>query len=218
MENISLQFIFILEIAILASTIVLHFSKKNLFSLFLYFIQSLSLVILLSLSGLENYSNLLALAIASTIILKIVIIPYLFFNSINKYGLKISAGEHLGEPLTIVFLFLLGAVSFSGFSNGLYALNALRPEFLVLSFWSILASVFLVVNKKGVISQVLGILSLENNIVSFALFSGLEQSASLQLGITFNILIWVVVAVLFISMIYRQFGSLDTERMRGLTE
>jgi len=64
----------------------------------------------------------------------------------------------------------------------------------------------------------LGILSLENGIVSFALFAGLEQNPGLQLGITFDVLIWIIIASVFISMIYRQFGSLDVTTMKKLTE
>jgi hydrogenase-4 component E len=40
----------------------------------------------------------------------------------------------------------------------------------------------------------------------------------LQLGITFNILIWIIIATVFISMIFRQFASLDVTTMKELTE
>ena len=74
------------------------------------------------------------------------------------------------------------------------------------------------INRKGVLSQMLGILSVENGIVAFALFSGLEQNPALQLGITFNILIWIMIASVFATMIFRQFGSLDVTTMKKLTD
>ena len=67
-------------------------------------------------------------------------------------------------------------------------------------------------------SQIIGILSLENGIVAFALFSGLEQSPALQIGIMFDLLVWVIIAAVFISMIYKQFGSLDVTELKHLKE
>lgn len=218
MENIPIQILFFLEVTILVSAVLMNFAKKNLFSLFLYFIQSITLVVLLLLSATENYSNLLMVAIFSTIIVKIFIAPYLFLNLINRHNFKISAGDNLSDSISLLFVFLLGLVTYGIFSGNIHSLATLRPEYLMISFWSILVSIFIVISKRGIVSQILGILSLENSIVSFALFSGLEQSATLQIGITFNILVWVVVSSLFISMIYSHFGALDTNKMKGLTE
>ncbi len=89
---------------------------------------------------------------------------------------------------------------------------------LLLNVATIMISLFLSINRKGALSQMLGILSLENGIVSFALSAGLEQNPGLQLGITFNILIWIIIATVFISMMFRQFGSLDVTTMKKLTE
>jgi len=81
-----------------------------------------------------------------------------------------------------------------------------------------LISLLLMVNRKGVLSQIIGVLSLENAIVEFGLFAGLEQSAILQIGITFNILVWLIITAVFSSMIYRHFGTLETAEMKSLKE
>ena len=81
-----------------------------------------------------------------------------------------------------------------------------------------LLSIFLTINRKSALSQIIGILSLENSIVAFAIFAGLEQSPSLQIGILFDISIWLTIATAFISMIYAHFGSLDITSMKNLTD
>jgi len=86
-------------------------------------------------------------------------------------------------------------------SSALAQLAIEGRNLLLLSVATIMISLFLIINRKGALSQMLGILSLENGIVSFALFAGLEQNPGLQLGITFNILIWIIIATVFISMI-----------------
>jgi hydrogenase-4 membrane subunit HyfE len=50
----------------------------------------------------------------------------------------------------------------------------------------------------------------------FAALAGLEQSPVLQLGIVFDITVWFVISTMFVSMIYRHFGSLDVTNMKKL--
>ena len=40
----------------------------------------------------------------------------------------------------------------------------------------------------------------------------------LQIGILFNLLIWLAIATVFISMLFRHFGSLDTSLMKQLKD
>ena len=87
-----------------------------------------------------------------------------------------------------------------------------------IAFSSMFLSLFLIINRKGALSQIIGILSFENSIVAFAVFSGLEQSPTLQMGIIFDIFIWLIIATVFISMLYKHFGSLDVTSMTSLKE
>ena len=89
---------------------------------------------------------------------------------------------------------------------------------LLLAVAMMLISVFLIINRKGALSQMIGVLSLENGIVSFACLAGLEQTPGLQLGIIFDILVWVIIATVFASMVYKQYGSLDVTAMTHLKE
>jgi len=68
------------------------------------------------------------------------------------------------------------------------------------------------------LSQIIGILSFENSIVVFAVFANLEQSAALQLGIVFDIFIWIMIASVFISMLYKHFGTLNVSSMKNLKD
>ena len=73
-------------------------------------------------------------------------------------------------------------------------------------------------NRKGAISQITGILSLENSIVAFGIVAGLEQSLALQLGIVFDVFVWLIIAIAFVSVVYRKIGSLDVTNMRKLRD
>jgi hydrogenase-4 membrane subunit HyfE len=74
------------------------------------------------------------------------------------------------------------------------------------------------VNRKGTLSQMVGVLSLENSIVVFALLASLEQSAVLQTGIIFDVCVWMIIAIVLVSMVYRHTQSFDTTNMKKLRD
>lgn len=212
------EILLFLETVIFAAAVFLHLTKKNFTAVRLYLAQSSAIAGLLLLFSFEKTSKLLILAIASTIVVKTIIAPYFFFGLIKKHRLKFTVSTYLNTPVTLIVIAALVAITQTDFFKPLAYLAPAGKNLLLLSVATILISLFLIINRKGALSQMLGILSLENGIVSFALFAGLEQNAGLQLGITFNILIWIIIATVFVSMIYRQFGSLDVTAMKKLTE
>ncbi|MDO8737111.1 MAG: hypothetical protein Q7K29_08555, partial [Thermoleophilia bacterium] len=142
--------------------------------------------------------------------------PYFFFGLIRRHELKFSVSTYLNTPVSLLVIAVLLALTQSDFFETLSVLAESSKASLSLCFSTILISLFLSINRRGALSQMIGILSLENGIVAFAIFAGLEQSPGLQLGVTFNILIWVVIATVFASMIFRKFGSLDVTTMKKL--
>lgn len=218
MSQLSPQIVSVLETILFISVVFMHLIKKNSTAVALYVAQSTAVAALLVITSLERQSYLLLLAIVATVAVKLIIAPYFFFGLIKKHQLKFTASTYLNMPMTLLALATLTALTQTDFLKPLTTLASSGHNFLLISLATILISIFLIINRKGALSQMLGILSLENGIVSFALFAGLEQSPSLQLGITFNILIWIIIASVFISMIYRHFGTLDVTSMKELTE
>lgn len=212
------QIIFFLEALIFISVIFIHLSKKNSFVISLYVLQSLVVALFLLSSSLQEASWALALVTAAVFAVKVIVAPHFFRNLIKKYQLKFSVGTYLNGPTTLVILALLTAFTYSSFFSPLAILSKENFNALLLALATILISVLIIINRKGALSQMIGILSLENAIVSFAFLAGLEQNAGLQFGITFDILIWIIIATVFSSMIYRQFGTVDVTTMKHLNE
>ena len=117
-----------------------------------------------------------------------------------------------------MLLALITAFSYSHFFQPLTVLSPNNENSLLLAVATILIAIFLIVNRKGVLSQMVGVLSLENAIVSFAFIAGLETTVGPQIGILFDIFVWVIIATIFASMIYRHFGSFDVSAMKQLKE
>lgn len=218
MEHLNQPALMVFASIVFGASAFLHLTKKSASAIHLYMAQSSAIAVLLLFSALDRFSVLLVVAIVATVAVKIVIAPYFFYRLTQKTGIVFSAGSYLSAPLTLLAIAALVAITQSRFFTALALLARPDDWLLQLAFGTILVSILLSINRKGALSQILGILSLENGIVAFAMFAGLEQSPGFQLGITFNIFVWVVIATVFAAMIFRQFGSLDVTKMRKLKD
>jgi hydrogenase-4 component E len=212
------QSLFILEMLLFASVLFMHFTKKNVELIFLYAAQSLFIVVALFFSSFKEASFLLIAVTVLTFLVKVMLVPYLSLRLTRRYKLQFSIKTYLNVPVTIIVLALLTAFAYSNLFRPLTILVHGDANALLLAIGMIFISIFLIVNRKGALSQIFGVLSLENAIVSFAYLAGLETMAGLQLGILFDILVWILIATVFSSMIYVHFGSQDTSTMQHLKE
>lgn len=218
MMHNSAQIIFSLEVILFASVIFMHLSKKSSSVISLYVLQSLVIAILLFGSAFQEASWSLFLVALVVFVVKVVVSPYFFHRLVSENQLKFTASTYLNGPMTLVILALLTGVTYSRFFKPLTILSADHQNTLLLAVAMMLISIFLIINRKGALSQMIGVLSLENGIVSFAFLAGLEQTPGLQLGIIFDILVWIIIATLFATMVYKQYGSLDVTAMTHLKE
>ena len=218
MISLTPQILFFIETMLFISVIFMHLTKKNYTIIFLYAFQSCIIAIALFYSSLNEGSLSLVAVSVLTFLVKVIIAPYFFLQLMKKYQLQFSVSTYLNGPATLIVLALLTAFSYSHFFKPLNILAPLNEKSLLFALAMIFISIFLIINRKGVFSQMIGILSLENAIVSFAYITGLEVTAGSQVGILFDIFIWVIIAKVFASMIYEHFGSEDTSIMRHLKE
>lgn len=214
----SIHFLQFLLSILFLTIIFLHLTKKNSGTVTAYGVQSIAVILILLGSFLQTGNKPLVFVIVMTLLVKVIMAPKFFMRLIRKYKLTFSVSTYLNMPLTLIVLAALTAIAHSQKISPLTNIIPAHSVLLSLSFSAILTSLFLIVNRKDALSQAIGILSLENSLVIFAVFAGLEQSPILQIGIMFDILIWLVIATVFISMIYQHFKSLDTSFMKHLKD
>ncbi len=218
MNSLSPQFLFFLETILFISVVLMHLTRKNFTVVFLYALQSLIIAGVLFDSSIKEGSFFLMLVAVMTFFVKVIIAPYFFFRLIKLHRLQFSVSTYLNSPMTFIILALLTAFAHSHFFRPLTILSPSNGNTLLISMSMIFISLFLTVNRKGALSQMVGILSLENAIVSFAYITGLEATAGAQVGILFIIFIWIIIASVFASMIYNHFGTLNVSEMKNLKE
>ncbi|MBP9728158.1 MAG: hypothetical protein KBD27_02145 [Candidatus Moranbacteria bacterium] len=214
----SRELYFALDLVAFLAVIALHVVKTNRNLIRLYFVQSLVVTIFLAWLGLVENDRSLLIVASVTFVVKVVVAPRFFSQLIRRYGTRFTANNYLSTPLTLAVLMLL--VLFS-YSNVFLPLGMLMPDafgLLPLNLATILLSIFLLINRRGAFSQMIGILSLENSILLLASVIGIKQSVALEMGIIFDLVIWMIIAQVFIAMMYRQFGTLNVDTMKRLIE
>lgn len=209
---------FALDLIAFLATIGLQMVKTNRNIIRLYLVQSLIVTgFLFSIGWVEGDKGLLFVALL-TLVIKVVVAPLFFSRLVRRYGSRFTVNNYLSTPFTLMVL--MAIVLFS-YSRVFLPLGILVPEafgVLPLNLAIILISIFMLINRRGAFSQMIGVLSLENSILLLASFIGIHQPVALEMGIIFDIVIWMIIAQVFISMIYRQFGSLNVTKMKRLIE
>jgi len=178
----------------------------------------LLIVILLFNSFLETKSISLFFVAFLVFVIKVIITPIFIVKLIKKHQLKFLVSTYTSMPVTLVVVTILAIIANSSFLVPLTSIIPSNQQSLSLALSSLFISLFLIINRKGALSQIIGVLSLENSIVAFAFFAGLEQTLALQIGIIFDIFVWMVIATVFISMIYKHFGTLNVSEMQHLKD
>lgn len=208
---------FLLEV-VFFTIVFLHLSKKNSEAVIAYVIQSFAIALILLDSFLQTGDWLLLLVVILILVIKAILAPLFFMRLIRKNELAFAASTYLNLPLTLI---VIAGLTFIAHSQKLIPLTNILPAhqaLLSLALSCMLLALFLIVNRKGALSQIIGVLSFEGSIITFIVFAGLEQSPGLQAGIVFNIFVWIIISTVFASMIYRQFGSLNVTSMKNLKD
>jgi len=213
-----LQIIFLLEALIFLTAVFMHLAHKNSSLISLYQLQSLIISIFIFGSAIKISSALLMFVAILMFGVKVIVAPYFFTKLIKDHQLKFSSSTYLNFPMTLLVIAILTGLAYSHYFQTLAILAKENVNGLLLALATILISIFLIINRKGVLSQMVGILSLENAIVSFAFLSGLEATPNMQIGIIFDILVWIIIVSIFASMIHKKFGTLDSTVMNNLKE
>lgn len=218
MFELTPQTLFMLQVLLFGTVVGMHLAKKNPTVIVLYALQSFIVAGVLGFAALHGSSALLFVVAFLTLVIKVITAPRFFLALVRKHEAPLSLTAYANVPATLGVLALLTAFAFSGHLEPLTHIAPEHAQTIALGISMAFIAIFLVVNRKGVLSQIVGVLSLENAIVYLGSVAGLETMVGPQIGILFTLLVWVAIARAFAEMIYRHFGALDTNALTALKE
>jgi hydrogenase-4 component E len=191
-----------------------------------------TLVRLLALQGIAL--GLLALAVAYvadaphiyvaaalTLVLKGGVIPWMLLYVMDKLRTEREVEPLLSIPLSLLICGGLTVVAFYItqpiiFSGG--AITTITRDCLAISLAVVLIGFFTMISRKKAITQVMGMLTMENGLFLAAISVTYGMPLIVELGIFFDALVAVLIMGLFAFRIKRTFASVDTTVLRGLQD
>ncbi len=216
MFELDKQLLSLLEIIVFISVVLMHLVRRNSHFVLIYTLQSVAVSGMLLLFGITEGSDSLVVVALITFLFKVMAGSGFFSELIRRKKLNVPASSYLNLPITLAIILGLTLLAQSSVFQPIISLFPNEHKFVAFSLAGILISLFLIINRRGVFSQLIGILSFENNLVALGLMTGIEQTLVIEIGILVNILLWIIISGVLVTLIYSHFGSLDTKEMSKL--
>lgn len=198
-------------------TAYLMVGQKALFTAIrLYGLQSMLLGGVALVMALQDQRPHLLASAALTIGLKGVAIPWFLMRIIDRIGIHREIEPILSVPSSLLICLGLTVVGYR-VSTGL-AEGAAGPAHHVIgvSLSMLLMGLFLMVTRRKAVSQILALLTVENSVFLVALGATTGMPLVVELGISFDVIVAVLVLGVLVHRIVERFESMDVSRLSKL--
>jgi hydrogenase-4 component E len=175
-----------------------------LLGMFTFIIESHALSLRVTLLGLVNMG------------LKGMVFPLLLFWAIKDAGISREVSSYMGYIKSILTGILMVALSF-GFSSRVSLPLPIASELILpVALSTLLSGLLLVASRRNALMQVLGYLVIENGIYTFAIATVGRFPLLVELGVLLDVFVAVLVMVVAIHQIHREFEHIDVAQLNVL--
>lgn len=197
-------------------SVYLMVGQKALFvTIRLYALQSLLLGVVAAAMGHGQGRHHLYASAALTVGLKALWIPWFLMRVVDRVGIRREIEPHVNVPTGLLTCLGLTVVGYR-VSLGLAAAEQVAHQVVGASLSMLLMGLFLMVTRKKAITQILAFLTIENAVFLVALGATAGMPLVVELGISFDVLLVVLVLGVLVRRIVDRFESMDTSRLSRL--
>jgi hydrogenase-4 component E len=191
--------------------------QKALFTAIrLYRVQSLLLgVVAIAMALADGRHHLFTMA-ALTIVLKGFLIPWFLMRVVDRIGIHREIEPFLNVPASLLFCLGLTVVGYrvsTGFPEGG---QGATHHVVGAGLSLLLIGLFLMVTRKKAVTQILALLTVENAVFLVALGVTSGMPLVVELGISFDVILAVLVLGILVRRIVDRFESMDVSRLSKL--
>jgi len=209
--------ILILSAAGMLVSVFLMVGQKALFTTIrLYSAQSLLLgVVAATIAFSENHHDLFVTA-ALTVGLKAILIPWFLMRMIDRIGIHREIEPFLNVPASLLVSLALTVIGYrvsTGFPEGA---RGVSHHLIGVALSMLMIGLFLMVTRKKAITQILALLTVENAVFLVAVGVTSGMPLVVELGISFDVMLAVVILGILVHRIVDRFESMDVSRLSKL--
>jgi hydrogenase-4 component E len=209
--------ILVLSAAGMLVSVFLMVGQKALFTTIrLYGAQSFLLgVVAVTIAVSERRHDLFVTA-ALTIGLKAMLIPWFLMRMIDRIGIHREIEPFLNVPASLLVSLALTVIGYrvsSGFPIGT---RGVSHHLIGVALSMLLIGLFLMVTRKKAITQILALLTVENAVFLVAVGVTSGMPLVVELGMSFDVMLAVLVLGILVQRIVDRFESMDVSRLSKL--
>jgi hydrogenase-4 component E len=187
----------------------------------MFALQSFLLAAIAGTIAFFNHSNHIYIAAALTLVLKTLVLPVLLERIVARVGIQQEIEPLINVPLSVLIsggLTLVGYIVAESFYHPeeTSAPAALGHNTLAIAIALFLIGFFMMLNRRKALTQVLGLLSMENGLFLAAISLTYGMPLVVEIGIFFDVLVAAMVLGILVYRIGETFDSMDVSKLRRL--
>jgi len=204
-----------ITIIMLLSVVSMSSVKRIETAMNTYTLNSISLAALMGVSAFYLNAAHLYIAAVVTLLSKGVIIPYMLKKVVRPLKLTHDVEPYINTPVSLVISSVLIVVVYSSLSKGIF-IEGFTENTLKVSVSIILISLFIMITRRKAITQVIGLLMMENGLflAGYSLTYGMPTI--IELGVLFDVLMGVIILGVFLTQIKKAFITVDLDKLNTL--
>jgi hydrogenase-4 component E len=191
--------------------------QKALFTAIrLYGAQSFLLGIVAATIALSEGRHDLYVTAAMTVALKGLLIPWFLMRVIDRIGIRREIEPFLNVPVSLLVCVGLTVVGYrvsTGFPEGV---GGVSHHLIGVALSLLLIGLFLMVTRKKAITQILALMMIENAVFLVAVGITTGMPLVVELGISFDVILAVLILGVMVGRIVDRFESMDVSRLSKL--
>jgi hydrogenase-4 component E len=177
-----------------------------------YIFNSWLLSLLIAIVAFMIGGTHLYIASVTTLLSKGIVIPLLLRKIVRQMKVTHDVEPYISNTLSLTISGILVAVVYTSLSEGIFVTGFSR-NVLQISIAVILIGLFIMITRRKAITQVIGLLFMENGLflAGFSLTFGMP--IIIELGVLFDMLMGVIILGIFSVQIRRAFASADLDKL-----
>lgn len=210
------DFVILCAAGMMVSLYLMVGQKALVVAIRLYGVQSLLLGAVGVAMGLAGHRPHLFVTAALTVVLKAALIPWFLLRVIDKVGIRREIEPFVNVPASLLLCLGLTVVGYR-VSVGMAGTSQGVPHQVVgVALSMVLIGLFLMVTRRKAITQILALLTIENAVFLVAVGATSGMPLVVELGISFDVILAVLVLGVLVNRIVDRFESMDTSRLSNL--
>jgi hydrogenase-4 component E len=210
------DFVILCAAGMLVSLYLMVGQKALVVAIRLYGFQSLLLGAVGVAMGLAEHRTHFFVTAFLTIGLKALLIPWFLLRVIDRVGIRREIEPYLNVPASLILCLGLTVVGYR-VSLGMAGASQGTPHQVVgVALSMVLIGLFLMVTRRKALTQILALLTIENAVFLVAVGATSGMPLVVELGISFDVILAVLVLGILVGRIVERFESMDTSRLSRL--